>query len=61
MTPRQELMELIEAYATAKGTDNHKLQSLAAHALASWVQSHDIIAPVEVPEAIKQQVEGLRK
>jgi hypothetical protein len=61
MTPRQQLMELIEAYATAKGTDNLKLQALAAQALAGWIQAHDIIAPVEVPEAIKQQVEGLTK
>ena len=61
MAPRQELMELIEAYADAKVSTNLKLMELAARAVAIWIAQHDIIAPVEVPEEVKKQVEGLTK
>ena len=54
-------MELIEAYADAKVSTNLKLMELAARAVAIWIAQHDIIAPVEVPEEVKKQVEGLTK
>ena len=52
MAPREELLELIEAYADAKVSSNRKLQTLAAAALASWLKGHDIVTPVDVPEEL---------
>lgn len=61
MAPRAELLELIDAYADAKVSENRKLQQLAVAALSEWLKAHDIVSPVEVPDAIKEQVEGLTK
>ena len=61
MAPREQLLELIECYADAKVSENFKLQQLAATALAEWLKRHDIVVPVEVPEAVKQQVQALTK
>lgn len=55
MTPREQLMLLIEAYADAKSTDNAYLQGLMAKQVSAFLQNHDIVSPVEVPEEIKQQ------
>ena len=52
MAPREQLLELIEAYADAKVSENRKLQLLAAGALAEWLKRHDIVAPVDVPEEL---------
>lgn len=49
MAPRDELLELIEAYADAKVSENRKLQQLAVTALSEWLKRHDIVAPVDVP------------
>ena len=55
MAPRDQLMLLIEAYADAKSTDNAYLQGLMAKQVSSFLQNHDIVSPVEVPEEIKKQ------
>jgi len=57
MTPRDQLMLLIEAYADAKATDNAYLQGLMAKQVSAFLQRHDIITPVEVPKEIRDQVE----
>lgn len=59
MTPRDQLMLLIEAYADAKTTDNTYLQGLMAKQVSSFLQRHDIIAPVEVPRELQQQVDEM--
>ena len=58
MTPRDQLMLLIEAYADAKTTDNTYLQGLMAKQVSSFLSRHDIIAPVELPPEMRQQVEN---
>ena len=52
-------MLLIEAYADAKTTDNTYLQGLMAKQVSSFLQRHDIIAPVEVPRELQQQVDEM--
>ena len=59
MSPREELLELIEAYADAKVSGNARLRGMAAGALASWIKTHDIVSPVDVPEELVP--EGARK
>ena len=56
-TPREELVELIEAYAAATKADNKLLKGLASKALGSFLQSIDIVKPVDVPEELKKAVE----
>lgn len=48
-TPRQELLEAIEAYAVSKTVDDHCLQHLAMVHLAGVLKRFDIVAPVENP------------
>ncbi len=50
-TPRQELLEAIEAYATSKSTDDALLQKLAMINLAQTLKKFDIVAPVPAPQA----------
>ncbi|WP_186525296.1 hypothetical protein [Synechococcus sp. SYN20] len=57
MAPREELIELVEAYAAAKKTDNKLLIGMASKALGAFLKSVDIVKPVDVPEEIKQAVE----
>ena len=58
MSTRQELLELIEAYADAKVSANAKLQQLAAVALGDWIKAHDIVSPVDVPQEVLDQVKA---
>lgn len=58
MKPRQELVELIDAYAAAQVSGNAKLSKLASAALSEWLSRHDIVAPVNVPEELKDQILG---
>ena len=60
MSTRQELLELIEAYADAKVSANAKLQQLAAAALADWIKTHDIVSPVDVPQELIDQAKASR-
>lgn len=50
-TPRQELLEAIEAYATSKTTDDKCLQRLAMIHLAGVLKRVDIVAPMPNPPA----------
>jgi hypothetical protein len=50
-TPKQELLEAIEAYGTSKGTDDKLLQRLAMVNLAQLLKKYDVVAPVPAPQA----------
>ena len=50
-TPKQELLEAIETYATSKTTDDALLQKLAMINLAQTLKKFDIVAPVPAPQA----------
>lgn len=50
-TPRQDLLEAIEAYATSKSVDDKLLQKLAMVNLAQTLKKYDIVAPVPNPPA----------
>ena len=56
-TPRQELLEAIEAYATSKTTDDQLLQKLAMVNLAQTLKKFDIVAPVPAPTAAAVQAQ----
>ncbi len=56
MTPRDQLMLLIEAYADAKATDNAYLQGLMAKQVSGFLQTHDIVSPVSVPPEVERQI-----
>ena len=56
MTPREQLMLLIEAYADARATDNTYLQGLMAKQVSAFLQTHDIIAPVKLPEELEKSI-----
>lgn len=58
-TPREDLVELIEAYAAATKTENKLLKGLMSQRLGSFLQSIDIVKPVDVPEELKKAVEPL--
>ena len=47
-----KLVELVEAYASAKTTSNEPLIRMAASGLSIFLAGHDVveIAPVETPE-----------
>ena len=47
-----KLVELVEAYASAKSTGNESLVRMAAGGLSSFLAGHDVVeaAPVETPE-----------
>ena len=57
-TPREELVELIEAYAAAYKTENKLLKQLISQKLGGFLQSVDIVKPVAVPEEIQKAVEA---
>ena len=57
-TPREELVELVEAYAAATKADNKLLKGLMSQRLGSFLQSVDIVKPVAVPQEIQQAVEA---
>lgn len=56
-TPREDLVELIEAYAAAAKADNKLLKGLISQKLGAFLQSVDIVKPVAVPEELKKAVE----
>ena len=56
MSPREELIELIEAYAAATKADNKLLKGFASKHLGGFLQSVDIVKPIDVPEEIQKQV-----
>ena len=56
-TPRQELLEAIEAYATSKTTDDQLLQKLAMVNLAQTLKKFGIVAPVPAPTAAAVQAQ----
>jgi len=53
-TPREELIEAIEAYATSKTTDDACLKRLAMVHLATVLKRVDIVAPVKAPPAVEK-------
>ena len=57
-TPREELVELIEAYAAATKADNKLLKGLISQKLGAFLQTVDIVKPVAVPEEIQKAVEA---
>ncbi len=57
-TPKEELVEFIEAYAAAKKADNPMLLRLASAALGNFLQSIDVVKEIAVPEDLKRQVEA---
>lgn len=59
MTPRDELLDLIEAYADAKVSGNRRLRQLITTELSLWLQKHDVVSSVAVPDEIKEQVVDL--
>lgn len=50
-TPRQQLIEAIEAYAASKAQDDLCLQRLATIHLATTLKKVDIVSPVPAPQA----------
>lgn len=61
-TPRDELLEAIEAYADSKTVDNKTLQRLATANLAGVLKRIDIVAPAPpqppvVVDAVAQALE----
>ena len=57
-TPREELIELIEAYAAATKADNKLLKGLMSKQLGAFLKSVDIVKPVAVPQEIQKAVEA---
>ena len=57
-TPREELVELVEAYAAATKSDNKLLKGLMSQRLGAFLQSVDIVKPVPVPEEMQKAVEA---
>lgn len=57
-TPKEELVEFVEAYAAAKKADNSMLMRLASAALGNFLQSIDVVKEIAVPEDLKKQVEA---
>ena len=53
---REELVELIEAYAAAQVSGNARLKILMVEELKKWLAEHDIVGPVDVPEEVKAAV-----
>ena len=56
MSYRAELIELIEAYAVAQSSGNNKLKQMMVDELKKWLETHDIVGPVDVPEAVMEAV-----
>lgn len=61
MSFREELIELIEAYAVAQSSGSRKLQSMMVEELKSWLDVHDIVGPVDVPDEVLESVGKTRK
>ena len=61
MGPKEKLVELIEAYAAAQVSRNEKLQMMMTLELKQWLNDHDVIAPVEVPEEIEEAIGKSKK
>jgi hypothetical protein len=55
-TPKEELVEFVEAYAAAKKADNPMLMRLASAALGNFLQQIDVVKEIPVPEDLKKQV-----
>ncbi len=51
MDPKQQLAELIDAFASAKSTGNETLQRIALQPLQQFLESVDIV-PIAPPEQI---------
>ena len=56
-TPRQQLIEAIEAYAASKAQDDICLQRLATIHLATTLKKVDIVSPVPAPQAAAMQAQ----
>ena len=56
-TPKQELLEAIEAYGAAKTTDDALLGQLAMVHLARLLRKYDVVAPVPAPQAAAIQAQ----
>ena len=56
-TPKEELLALIETYGDAKGTHNVILCELVTKLLSRWLNEHDVIAPLEVPEELREKID----
>ena len=56
-TPRQQLIEAIEAYAASKSQDDLCLQRLATIHLATTLKKVDIVSPVPAPQAAAMQAQ----
>ena len=60
-TPRQELLEAVEAYAVSKTVEDNCLQRLATMHLANILRKIDIVAPAdELSEELKEIVKDKR-
>lgn len=57
-TPKEELVEFVEAYAAAKKADNPMLMRLASAALGNFLQQIDVVKAIAVPEDLKKQVKA---
>jgi len=58
MAPRDELVQLIEAYADAKVSGNQILRNMIGERLGQWLSKHDIVAPVAVPAEVKAAIDS---
>ena len=61
MTPRDQLIELIEAYAAAQVSENQKLKMMMTLELKEWLEKHDIVAPVAAPDEVIEAVGKAKK
>ena len=48
-----KLVELIEAYASAKSTANESLVRMAASGLSSFLAGHDVVEAPPAPEVLE--------
>jgi len=51
-SPKEQLIELIDAYAAAKASNNNYLTAHMSKTLGEYLNSIDVVAPVEVPEEL---------
>lgn len=51
-SPKEQLVELIDAYAAAKASNNNYLATHMSKTLGEFLNSIDVVAPVEVPEEL---------
>ena len=61
MSFRDELIELIEAYAVAQASGNAHLKKVMVEELKEWLSVHEIVGPVDVPEEVLESVGKAKK